>query len=143
MDQISSVGGQRRLLDAADKLAATAEIYQGIFLVVELCLPTRNFMLLYLWWQYLMMRVVLERATGRGGGVVKQSFTEVDAVIQKYLAYQIVPQIVRTGYDKLKQFMSAQVDQATSRAGGGGGDGGSGGGLMGTLAGAARRCSVM
>lgn len=49
MSELSTPGGTRRITDAAEKMAAKCEIYQGIFLVIELVLPTRNFMLIYLW----------------------------------------------------------------------------------------------
>lgn len=39
-----------------NKFSATAEVMQGAYLVVELIMPTRNFILLFLWYQYLTMR---------------------------------------------------------------------------------------
>ena len=144
MDQISSSGGQRRILDGAAKLGATMEIYQGMFLVIELALPTRNIMLLYLWWQLLLMRFVMEKANPQSNGVVKQAFTEVDAVLTKYLAYPIVPQLLRTGYAALKKFMAGQVDSTMNRATGGGAEAaGGGGGIGARLASAAKGCTVM
>ena len=41
-----------------NKFSATAEVMQGAYLVVELIMPTRNFMLMFLWYQYLTMRYV-------------------------------------------------------------------------------------
>jgi hypothetical protein len=37
-------------------VAATAEVMQGLFLVFELLFPTRNFLFLFMWWQFLQMR---------------------------------------------------------------------------------------
>ena len=37
-------------------MAAYCEVMQGILLVVELILPTRNIMYTVIWWQYLQAR---------------------------------------------------------------------------------------
>lgn len=42
------------------RLAATAEAYHGIYLIFELVLPSRNLMQLYIWWQYLRMRYMVD-----------------------------------------------------------------------------------
>lgn len=141
LEQLSSPGGTRRIVDTAKQWAATCEIYQGIFLVVELALPTRNLMLIYLWWQYLLMRFTMEKASGAHPPVVKLALTEVDATITRYLSYNFVPQAVRGAYAQLKGFIVAQADQMA--AGGRGAAAGGGGGIMGRLAGMARSCSVM
>lgn len=86
-----------------------------------------------------MMRYSLEKAAGRHG-VVKQSFFEVDAQISGYLAYPIVPAVVRQGYGTLKTFMAGQVEQAL---GGGGQQAAGGGGMLGRLAGMAQKCTIM
>jgi hypothetical protein len=36
------------------------EVYHGIYLIFELALPTRNIMQLYIWWQYLRMRYMVD-----------------------------------------------------------------------------------
>jgi hypothetical protein len=141
LEQLSSPGGTRRIVDTANQWAATCEIYQGIFLVVELALPTRNLMLIYLWWQYLLMRFTMEKASGAHPPVVKLALTEVDAVVTRYLSYNFVPQAVRGAYAQLKGIITAQADQMA--AGGRGAAAGGGGGMMGRLAGMAKSCSVM
>ena len=42
--------------------AALAEVLQGIFLIIELMLPTRNAVLMFLWWQYLQMRYMADKS---------------------------------------------------------------------------------
>lgn len=37
-------------------MAAYCEVMQGILLIVELILPTRNIMYTLIWWQYLQAR---------------------------------------------------------------------------------------
>ena len=138
LEQLSSPGGTLRIVDTANQWAATCEIYQGIFLVVELALPTRNLMLIYLWWQYLLMRFTMEKASGAHPPVVKLALTEVDAVVTRYLSFNFVPQAVRGAYAQLKGIITAQADQMA--AGGRGAAAGGGGGMMGRLA---KSCSVM
>lgn len=53
--------------------ATYCEVGQGLFLIVELVLPTRNFMFLMLWWQYLQMRYMLDKT-----GNIKTVFNELD-----------------------------------------------------------------
>lgn len=55
------------------KLSANCEVLQGVFLVVELILPTRNVIQLYLWWQYLQMRYMLDQT-----GNIKFAFSSLD-----------------------------------------------------------------
>ena len=38
------------------RTAAACEVYQGLYLLVELLLPSRNLLMLMMWWQYLQMR---------------------------------------------------------------------------------------
>ena len=42
------------------RMASTMETYHGIFLIFELILPTRNIMQLYIYWQYLRMRYMVD-----------------------------------------------------------------------------------
>jgi hypothetical protein len=46
------------------RAGAAAEAYHGIYLIFELLLPSRNIMQLYIWWQYLRMRYMLD-TTGK------------------------------------------------------------------------------
>lgn len=42
------------------RLAAMMEAYHGIYLIFELITPSRNIMQLYIWWQYLRMRYMVD-----------------------------------------------------------------------------------
>jgi hypothetical protein len=64
-------------------MSATSEVYQGIFHVVELALPSRNILQLYLWWQYLKMRVMLDQS-----GLLRRIFADLDVKIRGLLANQ-------------------------------------------------------
>jgi hypothetical protein len=69
-------------------MAATCEVYQGLFLIVELALPTRNVMQLYLWWQYLQMRYMMDP-----NGNIKEAFADVDNKISGLLAHRCTYEI--------------------------------------------------
>lgn len=64
-------------------MAATIEVYQGIFHIVELLLPSRNIIQLYLWWQYLRMRYMLDQS-----GHMKSAFYELDVRIMQLVHHQ-------------------------------------------------------
>ena len=70
-------------------MGATAEVYQGIFLAFELFLPSRNILQLYLWWQYLRMRVMLDRSN-----MLRKIFSDFDAKINGLLAHQYVSPLI-------------------------------------------------
>lgn len=110
------------------KMSAVCEVYQGLFLIFELALPTRNIMLLYLWWQYLQMRYMMDQT-----GNMKAAFVTVDQKISGLISHRysvafrifptsdsliysfsvtrrMCPAIVRQGYDMVKGFMAKQVE---------------------------------
>lgn len=43
------------------RAAAAMEAYHGLYIIFELVLPTRNLMQIYIWWQYLRMRYMLDQ----------------------------------------------------------------------------------
>jgi hypothetical protein len=45
------------------------EVYHGIYLIFELALPTRNIMQLYIWWQYLRMRYMVDTTGNQKQGI--------------------------------------------------------------------------
>ena len=63
--------------------AAYSEILQGIFLIVELILPSRNIMLIVLWWQYLQMRYTMDK-----NGAIKVAFQSFDTQILGLLTHR-------------------------------------------------------
>ncbi|RYH24339.1 hypothetical protein EON65_16920 [archaeon] len=65
------------------QLAAMCEVYQGIFHIIELFLPSRNILQLYLWWQYLKVRYMTDRS-----GQMKIAFGEVDGSLMQLFNHQ-------------------------------------------------------
>lgn len=122
------------------RLAAQGEVSQGIFLVVELLLPTRNFLQLYLWWQYLKMRYMQEQAqTNAQQRYCQQAFVEMDRTISGLLAHRLCPEILRKGYGMISAYLAKQVvlptrEQAEQQRAGGAG---------GFLSQAMSRCNIM
>mmetsp|Transcript_10728 Transcript_10728/g.10773 ORF Transcript_10728/g.10773 Transcript_10728/m.10773 type:complete len:421 (-) Transcript_10728:148-1410(-) len=85
-------------------MAAQSEVMHGLFLVVELLLPSRNLLMTIMWWQYLQMRYMLDRA-----GLVQSSFVGVDARITSVISHRLCPSMIRMGYGYLKTFLAKQV----------------------------------
>eukprot|EP01036_Dinobryon_divergens_P031736 gene31736-41191_t len=85
-------------------MSAQCEVMQGCFLIIELLLPSRNPLMLYLWWQYLQMRYLLDQS-----GSIKRAFTAVDASILQLISHRMCPELIRKGYGLLKGFMAQQI----------------------------------
>ena len=80
---------------------------QGVYLIMELFLPTRNFLFIYLWYQYLLMRYMQDR-----NGCLKEALKNLDMQISNLLAYSFIPAIIRTGYSKIKEVLRRQIPVA-------------------------------
>ena len=111
--------------------AAICEVMQGVFLVVELALPTRNPTAMFLWWQYLQMRFMMDKI-----GHIKTAFSSLDQRISSIISHRLCPKIITTGYNMLKKFLSDKVKppQASS---------GSTSSMSSMLSGLKSKCSVM
>lgn len=92
----------------AMEMSATAEVLQGIFLVVELLLPSRSFLFTMMWWQYLQMRYMLDQK-----GHIKTAFSSVDGQITGFINHPYCPAAVRPylvqGYQLIKDQLSKRV----------------------------------
>mmetsp|Transcript_43053 Transcript_43053/g.31431 ORF Transcript_43053/g.31431 Transcript_43053/m.31431 type:complete len:426 (+) Transcript_43053:31-1308(+) len=121
-----------------NQIASQAMVMQGIFLLVELLLPTRNIIQCYLWWQFLKMIYMHETSRSSADERhVQLAFTELDRNITSLLAYPMVPQVVRTGYQTVKTYLHKQVqlpDRNAARAASTGSSG---------LSGMLSRCVIM
>jgi hypothetical protein len=84
--------------------AAMCEVMQGVFLIVEMILPTRNLSMIFLWWQYLQFRYMSDEK-----GHVKAAFSSLDQRISTVLAHRLCPKLVVRGYDALKKFLAQKV----------------------------------
>ena len=83
---------------------ATLEVLGGVMLLVNLLTPSRNFMLLFGFGQYLRIRFMLSEDA-------KRAWSGVRARTDAWVAHPMVPAIVRTGYAKLQAFMETMTDQ--------------------------------
>ena len=86
------------------KNAAMCEVMQGVFLIVELLLPTRNLMFTFIWWQYLQMRYMGDR-----DGLIKIAFSSLDLKISNLISHRLCPKVLGRGYDFLKKFLAEKV----------------------------------
>ncbi len=136
--QLNSAAGVRNIKNEISKAGATCETMQGVFLIVELILPSRNLMLVYMWWQYLLMRYLMDPT-----GHIKIAFSNLDTNFMQLCSHQYCPALVGKGYSLVKTFM---IDQVKSKQQGfqtGAGSEGGGGGLMGAVKNAMGSCTVM
>ena len=64
-------------------MAANCEVIQGLYLIVELLLPSRNPVQIYLWWQYLRIRYKMDRT-----GSIKNAFSALDTQLNSILSHR-------------------------------------------------------
>jgi hypothetical protein len=84
--------------------SAQCEVMQGILFITSLFLPSRNFVIVYIYWQYLQMRYMFDKS-----GNIKNAFLGLDRSISPLLGHRLCPQVVRSGYGYLKTWMASQV----------------------------------
>ena len=110
--------------------ASELEVWCGIFLIVSLLLPTRDFMTLFMWWNYLKLRYMSDDGS-RG---IKKAFTNVDITInEQLLSRSWIPAFVRNVYEKIKGFLATQAAPPSASSGAG----------SGFLSNLTSKCSVM
>jgi tetratricopeptide (TPR) repeat protein len=88
-------------------LSAWAEVLQLGMLVIALALPSRNFILIYLWSQYLRMRYMADTT-----GNMKSIFARMDQKVVAILAHPSVPAPARQAYSVVKEMIKKQVQPA-------------------------------
>ena len=134
------------IIDKCTELGARSEVYQGLYLIFELVMPTRNFVLILLWWQYLQLRYVLDSPLPERGHI-RASIHKIDATITNLTDSGYCPGILRSGYVAIRSYLASRSDpqkmaaeqQAAEASGGGAGAGG----IMGSIKKAASGCSVV
>lgn len=101
--------------------AITLEIAMGLFLVLELFTPWRNTFGLFLFWQYLQMRYMLDKS-----GEVKNKFKKLDEFFLNLTSHSKCPGVVGQAYSMLRGYMGRAVampdpqQQQQQQRGGGG-----------------------
>ena len=124
LDQMAQMAstpqGQQGLRSAVANASCLAEVLQGIALIVELAFPSRNLLFLYLWWQYLLMRTLMDQT-----GSMKGAFASVDGQFTTVTSHSMCPAVLGNGYAYLRTFLVSQLEnmkaQSEGRATGGGG----------------------
>mmetsp|Transcript_23083 Transcript_23083/g.23738 ORF Transcript_23083/g.23738 Transcript_23083/m.23738 type:complete len:418 (-) Transcript_23083:27-1280(-) len=111
-DEWRRLGSQSKWKQFSTRIAsmsAYCEVMQGILLLFELILPTRNIMYTVIWWQYLQMRYMLDQS-----GIIKTTFIHVDNRIMTLLSHRLCPSVLLSGYGYLKVFLAKQVQPPTA-----------------------------
>jgi Transmembrane protein 33/Nucleoporin POM33 len=89
---------------ALRKNAALTEVMLGIFLLIELFLPTRNTLLMFIWWQYLQMRYMGDKT-----GDLREAFRSLDEKILSILSHRLCPKILSRLYVMLTKVLADKV----------------------------------
>ena len=95
---------KKTFLEATGRLSAYSEVVQGIYLIIEVFLPTRNLLLVFLWWQFLKIRFLLDQT-----GNIKWVFGDIDRNISTALNHNMCPGLVRKGYGFVKSYLEKQI----------------------------------
>ena len=88
--------------------ACLCEVLQGLALLLQLVLPSRNFLATMMWWQFLQMRYMMEQQQQHPGGI-QTAFTGVDAQLSGLLAHRYCPRNLAVGYGYVKSFLVNKV----------------------------------
>jgi len=91
------------------QLSALAEVVNGLMLLLELLTPKRNLLGLMMYWQYLQMRYMIEKANQGTPGQLMAAFGMVDARITKFTQHRMCPSLIGTLYAKVKGFLENQT----------------------------------
>jgi hypothetical protein len=92
------------LFTASASHAAALEIGTGLFLGLELLTPRRNIFGIFLFWQYLQMRYMLDQS-----GVVKGHFKRLDDFLLRLTSHPSCPAFLGRGYELLRGYLGRAV----------------------------------
>ena len=123
------------LKEEVSKLGCSFEVMQGFFVLIELVLPTRNFIMCYIWWQYL-----LTRYTSDSSGKMKQAFSLLDDQLSGFFQHRYCPAFVGKFYAVIRNFGKNQAEK--KQRNGSQEESGSTGGFLSGLKNAASSCTV-
>ena len=112
--RLSADAQARVAVDALERLSALAELALGLVVALELVIPAaRSFISVIAYWQYLQMRVVLERQT-RGGPTLR-AFGLLDA---RLLTLSARSTLLSGGYARLRAILVVMSSPSQSPPGG-------------------------
>ena len=101
-ERLSADEQTRIAVDALERLTALAELALGLIVALELVIPAaRSFISAIAYWQYLQMRVVLERQAR--GGPTLCAFGLLDA---RLLALSARSKLLKGGYERLRAILA-------------------------------------
>ncbi|CEG50332.1 stress-inducible protein [Plasmopara halstedii] len=105
-----------KLYSRMPQVAANIDLAIGISLIVEMLLPTRNFLLLILYWQVLRVRYMISPQ-------LQEAFRMLHASILSAVSHPRCPSVIGNVYGKLHGFITKMGDstaqhQSTSGTGG-------------------------
>lgn len=106
--QLSQLQKKNEVWKTILDISAMFELIHGIYLIVEVLLPTRNLMGLMLFWQYLQMRYMLEQARN-DSMAVRNAFKFVDTKILSLTSHPYAPSFLRTGYNYVRNFLASKA----------------------------------
>ena len=95
---------KKSFLEGTGRLSAYSEVVQGIYLIIEVFLPTRNLLLVFLWWQFLKVRFLLDQT-----GNIRWAFGDIDRNISTALTHKMCPALVNKGYQFVKSYLEKQI----------------------------------
>ncbi len=98
-------------------------------------MPTRNIMMCYMWWQYL-----LTRYTRDSSGKMKLAFGQIDGQIFSITTHKHCPGLVGKGYGYIRSFLKSQANKQQRTASGEAS--GSGGGFMSDIKNNLGNCTI-
>lgn len=103
-----------KLYHRIPQVAANVEVGIGVFMILELLTPARNFFLVILYWQLLRVRYMISPQ-------LQEAFRMLNATILRVTTHPRCPQIVGTLYAKIQALASRMTDMSQAQAAAAGG----------------------
>jgi len=118
LNEVFSPRSEAAINTQLHKGAAYCEVMQGLFVILELILPTRNLMFTIMWWQYLQMRYMIDKS-----GNIRSAFLALDQQILSVLTNKLCPPMLLGLYNQLKEILAKRVQPPTPGSQGAGSGG--------------------
>ncbi|CAI5728262.1 unnamed protein product [Hyaloperonospora brassicae] len=114
-----------KLYSRMPQVAANIDLAIGFAMIVELLLPSRNFLLLVLYWQVMRVRYMISPP-------LQEAFRSLHATILSVVNHPRCPAVVRSVYERIGAFIVKMGDATSQQQQGASG-----------LGGLASRCNIM
>lgn len=93
-----------------DGFCASTEVLTGFMLILELLLPSRNFLVCIMYWQFMRARYMTETQKPYSNKVLVKAFGAMRQQLDGVFLHARCPGFVQRAYGKMQAFFTRMVD---------------------------------